>query len=72
MTNAEYQDELLHVGKPMKRLKLTFEPVSPLDGPIVDGPLIPVGRPMRRTNQIFDTVDSVFMELILKESSSPE
>jgi hypothetical protein len=65
MMNTEPQDELIRVGRPMKRVKLTFEPTSPLDGSVTDGPLIQVGRPLERVNLMFEPVVSIYLELTL-------
>ena len=53
MTTDAKQPELIHVSRPLKRARLTFEPTTPLDGPLTDGPLIRVGRPLKRVRLTF-------------------
>lgn len=55
MTDSGRQHELIRVGRPMKRIKMNFEPASPFDGPVTDGPLIPVGRPMKWVDLTFES-----------------
>lgn len=53
------QPRLIHVRNPLKRIRLTFQPVEPLDGPITDGPLIRVSGPLKRIRLTFQPVASV-------------
>jgi hypothetical protein len=46
-------------------MQLNFEPTSPLDGPVTDGPLIRVGRPMKRVSLTLEPVVSIYLELTL-------
>ena len=54
MTTDAKQPALIHVRRPLKRIRLTFEPTVPLDGPINDGPLIRVGGPLKRVRLTFE------------------
>jgi hypothetical protein len=65
MINPESHDKLIHVDRPMKRVKLTFEPTSPFDGSVVDGTLINVGKPMKHLNATFGSEVSICLELTL-------
>jgi hypothetical protein len=56
VTPDKKQPGLIHVRRPLKRVRVTFEPVAPLDGPITDGPLIRVGLPLKRIRVTFEPV----------------
>lgn len=45
--------KLVHVRNPMRRLKLTFQPSTPSDEPVTDGPLLRAGGPLRRVRLAF-------------------
>jgi hypothetical protein len=65
MMNTEPERELIPVGRSMKRLKLTFEPTSQLDGSVTDGPLIPVGKQMKRVKLAFESIVPIYLQLNL-------
>jgi hypothetical protein len=56
------QPRLIHVRSPLKRIRLTFQPVEPLDGPVTKGPLIRVSRPLKRITLTFQPVTTLEAE----------
>jgi hypothetical protein len=65
MTAPDQQPKLIHVRRPLKRVELSFEPSTPPEEPIADGPLIQVGHPMKRVECHFEPVALAYLELAL-------
>jgi hypothetical protein len=63
MMMPDRQPRLIHVKRPVKGVEVTFEPATPLSGPITDGPLIPVSRPMKSVGHPFEPVATPYIEL---------
>lgn len=55
--------ELIRVGGPLHRVKLTMKPCQPMEGPITDGPLIRVGHPMQRVAVEMKPVSTPYLQL---------
>ena len=65
MTTSDRRPKLIHVQRPGKAVWGSFEPITPLDGTIANGPLLPVGPPLKRLDVDFEPVASASVEVSL-------